>query len=193
MKKILLIILFNTYIFANNILIINSYSSTLKMLIHTNVYIDTPNTNIIGGDCTDGESAGKIAALKVIKYLTGTLMEDIPFNFKEGNKVYLNVKNLIKFGIKVEDLSLKNPILINKQNSFYDLYQKWVNIFIAFILSSIIFMIILTKKNRALKEYSKKIKDLNDTLEFKVADALKELDKQHIKHKKDTIKIQNLV
>ncbi|MCK5110934.1 MAG: HAMP domain-containing histidine kinase [Arcobacteraceae bacterium] len=272
MKKILLIISFNAYIFANNILIINSYSSTLKWtqqqsesIIKTlnqkkdmqifvefmntkifkptketeenflkfyknkykNISFDTIittddnalnfiikykndtlfknakiffsgvnnlslsttlDTNIIGGDCTDGKNTGKIIALKVIKYLTGTPIEDIPFNFKEGNKVYLNVQNLIKFGIKVEDLSLRDPILINKQNSFYNLYQKWVNIFIAFILSSIIFMFILAKKNRALKKYSKKIKDLNDTLEFKVADALKELDKQHIKHKKNIIK-----
>jgi len=158
------------------------------MLIHTNVYIDIPDTNIIGGDCTDGKTAGEITAKKVLKYLSGTPMKELKFDFNKGNKVYINVKNLNRLGVNVDDVDVENPILINKENSFYDMYQRWINLSIVIVVLSIIFMIILTKKNKNLKKHTRKIRALNDSLELKVKHALKKLDKQHRKHKEDTIK-----
>ncbi|MEA3352993.1 MAG: ATP-binding protein [Campylobacterota bacterium] len=149
------------------------------MLIHT---------NIIGGNCTDGQSSGKAAANKVLKYLEGTPVKDIKFDFQESNKVYLNVRNLNKFDIDIKDLDVKDPILVNKPDSFYELYNIWINSFIAILLIVSAFTVVLMKKNKALRKSTRKIKALNDSLELKVKHALKKLKKQHDQHKDDIVK-----
>ena len=159
------------------------------MIIHTNVYIDTPQTNIIGGDCTDGKTAGLTIANKAISYLDKkSTMKEIGFSFKEGNKIYFNVKNLHKFNLKVDDFDIINPVLVNKLNSFYDLNKELINITLVIAILIIIFLFIITKKNRALLTYSKDIKNLNNSLEIKIQQALSKLEEQHIQHEEDTIK-----
>jgi len=151
------------------------------MIIHTNTFIDIPNTNIIGGDCTDGKASGEMVASHVLRYLHGTPIRNIGFSSKKGNKVYLNVHNLNKFGFKTSDCKAYNPILINQKISFYSLYSTWINIMIFIAVILLVFIIVLTRKNN-------KIQVLNSSLEIKIQSALSKLKEQHLKHEQDSIK-----
>jgi len=149
------------------------------MLTHDNIYTYLRNTNIIGGSCIDGAAAGKIAANDVIKYFNGIPLEDIQFKFTEGNNIYINEKNLNKFHIEVEDLDIKLPIVVNKNNSFYKLYSARINSFIVFMMLLLIciYVYIRNKQYEALNKLNIEINDLNNNLEDKVSVQVEEIKK----------------
>ncbi len=150
------------------------------MIVHTNLYVNIPNTNIIGGDCTSGKEQGIISVSKAIQYLKGQKMKNIGFEMKLGNKIYLNVLNLKKFGLTPSDFNFKHPLLVNKPQTFYLKYKNkiWTFAIISFLL--IMFLIILANQNIKLHETSKKLKKLNLSLNDKIKKAVKENEK-HIK------------
>ncbi len=150
------------------------------MIIHTNLYANIPNTNIIGGDCTDGKEQGIISVSKAVQYLKGQKMKNIGFEMKLGNKIYLNVLNLKKFGLTPSDFNFKHPLLVNKPKTFYLKYKNQIWTFAIIIFLLIIFLIILTNQNIKLHETSKKLKKLNLSLNDKIKKAVEENEK-HIK------------
>lgn len=163
----------------NNMLALEYLTNIYKnpMITHDSIYTNLPNTNIIGGDCVDSKASGKIVALDVIKYFNGTNIKDIKFKSTEGNNLYINEKILNKFGIKIEDLKLNNPIIVNKNNSFYVIYETWIKsfiaIFIAFLLG--IFILFKIQQNKTLNIANKKIQDLNNSLEDRVSRQVREI------------------
>jgi signal transduction histidine kinase len=148
------------------------------MIIHSSVFASIPNCNIIGGDCTDANMQGTIAAQKVLEYISGKKMSEIGFRLKDTNKVYLNVKNMQKFGLSVDDFGIKEPILVNVPTSFYELYKNEINLIIAVMAVIIIFSLMLYKKNWELKRYAQEINNLNKSLELKIKKAVEENSKK---------------
>jgi len=122
------------------------------MLIHSNTYINLNNTNIIGGNCTDAKEQGEISLFKAKEYLDNSKMSEIGFLLNGGNKTYFNVKNLKKYGLSVDDFDLKNPVLVGKSNTFYQIYKKWIFLFATMVFLIFAFMFVLGKKNIALKK-----------------------------------------
>ncbi|MEA3512575.1 MAG: hypothetical protein U9R37_03140 [Campylobacterota bacterium] len=102
----------------------NNYKNPI--IVHDNIYTNIGNPNIIGGDCVDGKSFGEMVALDILKYFDGTAMKDIRFKSKEGNSVYLNEKVLNSYGLDIEDIATKNPIIVNKN---YNTPRKTNNFF----------------------------------------------------------------
>jgi len=154
------------------------------ILVHNDVYTNIPNTNIVGGDCTDASQQALLNGEKVLEYLNGKPINKIGFEFKNANRIYLNVKNLTKLGIDAYNLDIPNAIFINKPTSLYELYKVQIWSVIIFIVLIILFLIILAKKNRDLHQYSKEIKILNSSLEEKIRKAIEE------NRKKDQIMFQ---
>jgi signal transduction histidine kinase/vacuolar-type H+-ATPase subunit F/Vma7 len=145
------------------------------MIVHTDIFVNIPNTNIVGGKVTDGISQGKEAAKKVIEYLNGTPVEKIPYTFEKANKMYLNVLNLAKFGIDAYSLGYKNAIYVNKPTTFWEIYKEWIITAGIILFLIILFMFILAVKNRQLKHYNEQIQELNASLEEKIKKAVEEI------------------
>lgn len=148
------------------------------MIVHTDIFANIPNTNIIGGKVTDAFSQGEEVAKKVLEYLQGVPIEHIPYTFEKANKMYLNVKNLEKFGIDAYSLGYKNAIYVNKPTTFWEIYKEWIVTFIAVIGVILIFLIVLAFKNRKLRQYNEKIRELNQSLEYRVQKAVDEISKK---------------
>ena len=122
------------------------------MLIHSSSYINMNNTNIIGGNCTDAKEQGLISLLKAKEYLNNIKMNKIGFLLNGGNRTYFNVKNLKKYGLSVDNFNVKNPVLVERPNSFYQIYKKWIFLFAFMIFLIIAFIFVLGRKNIALKK-----------------------------------------
>ncbi|WP_331775865.1 PAS domain-containing sensor histidine kinase [Sulfurospirillum sp. 1612] len=133
------------------------------MLVHTHVYINIPHTNIVAGDCTDGKVQGTMVAKKIFQYLLGTKMQNIGFEMQDGNRIYLNVKNLHRYNIHINDLGVTNPKLVNPLTSFYDLYASWIYAFLIILGVILLLFYTLTKKNQSLKKALKNLKILAET------------------------------
>ena len=148
------------------------------MIVHIDMLVNIPKTNIVGGKVTDSLSQGREVAKKVLLYLKGIPVKNIPHTFENANKMYLNVKNLKKFGIDAYSLGYRNAIYINKPTSFWEIYKDWIVLFSAVAAVIIIFLIVLAFKNRELKNYNQKIKELNQSLEDRVKKAVEEISKK---------------
>ena len=122
------------------------------IIIHTDLLANIKNSNIVGGKVTDSLSQGKIVAQKVLKYLNGKKISEIPLTYEKANKFYLNVLNLKKFGINYRDLNFKNTVLVNRPSSFFDKYKYLVMAVIIFILLLIFYIFILFNKLKTLKK-----------------------------------------
>ena len=122
------------------------------IIIHTDLLGDIKNSNIVGGKVTDSLSQGKIVAKKVLRYLNGKKISEIPLTYEKANKFYLNVLNLKKFGINYKDLNFKNIVLVNKPSSFFDKYKYLIMAVVIFILLLIFYIFILFNKLKKLKK-----------------------------------------
>ncbi len=122
------------------------------IIIHTDLLANIKNSNIVGGKVTDSLSQGKIVAKKVLEYLNGKKLSEIPLTYEKANKFYLNVLNLEKFGINYKNLNFKNMVLVNKPSSFFDKYKYLIMAVIIFILLLIFYIFILFNKLKKLKE-----------------------------------------
>ncbi len=166
---------------VNEILALEYITNIYKnpMITHDKIYTNLPNTNIIGGDCIDSKTSGKIAALDILNYMNGTQIKNIKFKYTEGNNLYINEKNLNRFGIQIKDLEFKNPMVINKNNSFFIIYAIWIKAFITLLIISFtsIFIFFKVQQIRALNLSNKKIQELNNNLENRVSLQVKEIKK----------------
>jgi len=150
------------------------------ILVHNGVYSYIDNTSIVGGVCTDAQIQSRLNMKKLKEYLNNKPMKDIGFQENNTNRLYLNKKNLEKFGLNTDNLKLKNmPFkVVNKPKLFYEIY-KWQILTAFFVLLLVIlFLIVLAKKNRELYLYSKKIEDINKNLEIKIKEAVEENTRQ---------------
>ncbi|NOX16246.1 MAG: PAS domain S-box protein [Epsilonproteobacteria bacterium] len=165
----------------NNMLALEYITNKYKnpMITHDSIYTNLPKTNIIGGDCVDSKTSGEIVARDVIRYFNGTKIKNIKFKYTEGNNLYINEKNLNRFGLKIDDLNLDNPIIVNKNNSFYIIHEAWINGLIFLFIAIIVFIFIFFKiqQNRALNLSNKRIQDLNNSLESRVSKQVEEIKK----------------
>jgi uncharacterized membrane protein len=161
------------------IMLISEYFKR-PIVIHTDLLSDIPKTNIVGGKVTDGLTQGREVAKKVIEYLSGKDMKDIGFIFEKANKMYLNVKNLEKFGVNAYSLNFDNAVYVNKPDTFYEMYREWIISFAILFFIIIVIMVILFMKNRQLKKYNVKIKNMNKTLEDKINKAIEEIKKRDL-------------
>jgi len=150
----------------------------IPLIVHIDFLAKMKNCNIVGGKVTDYFSQGKFAGEKVLKYLNGTPMKDLGFTFEASNKMYLNVKNLEKFGINAYDLGYKNAIYVNKEKSFFEIYKVYIISFFIFFIIIIIFLIILGIKNRTLYHLNNEIIELNKSLEDKIQKRIEEIRKK---------------
>jgi PAS domain S-box-containing protein len=163
------------------------------IITHDSIYTDLPNTNIIGGDCVDSRASGKVVAIDVLKYFNGMPIKNIKFKYTEGNTLYLNEKNLNKFGIKTEDLNFKNAIIVNQNKSFLVAYKTWIEGFIFLLITAFISMFIFFKvqQNKMLNLSNKKIQELNNNLENKVLTQVEEIKKSTILFEKIFNSVKN--
>jgi hypothetical protein len=132
------------------------------IVVHTDILVNIPDTNIIGGKVTDAKSQGEIVANKVLKYFNGEFMENLGFTFESANKLYLNVDVLRKFGVDAYKLS-DNAIFIN--DSEKKDFNKMVFIFTlttTFLVGIIVLIVykfyqtkINAKRSLNIKEYYK--------------------------------------
>ena len=146
------------------------------ILVHNGVWSLGSNSNVVGGVCTDAKTQSKLNMKKLFNYLNDIPMEKIGFQLDEVSKLFINVKNIRKFGIDESSIKFNNlPVeYVNKPTSIYELYkwQIWTVILIFFLIT--LFLIILAKKNRELNQYSKKIKEINRGLKEKIEKAVEE-------------------
>jgi len=164
------------------------------IVIHSDLYLKLKNNNIVGGKVTDGYIQGKIVAQKVLEYLNGKSMRDIGFTYEKANTLYLNVKNLEKFGINAYDLGYKDAVYINKPDTFYFKYRNWIISFFTVFVMVIIFSIVLFFKNRQLRKYNVKISKLNKELEDKIFNVISVSQKKQIYNDEKVIKfIRNFI
>jgi signal transduction histidine kinase len=145
------------------------------MLVHASAWVEG-NSNVVGGVCNDAKTQARLNMKKLSEYLNGVPMKDIGFKKDNVSKLFINVKNIRKFGVDENNLKVDHlPIeYVNKPTSFYELY-KWqiLTIIIVFVLI-VLFLILLAKKNRELNLYSKKIEEINKGLKEKIREAVKE-------------------
>ncbi len=125
------------------------------IIIHTDMLSSIKNSDIIGGRVTDAFSQGKEVSKKVLEYINGEKIKNIAFTYEKANKMYLNVKNLEKFGIDAYSLGYKNAVFVNKNKSVFEKYKYLILsvIILFFIMLSLI--VVLYLKNKKLREYSK--------------------------------------
>ncbi len=150
------------------------------ILVHNSVWA-LGDSNVVGGVCNDATNQAELNMKKLSEYLNGIPMKDIGFKLNNVSRLFINIKNIRKFGVDENNLKVDHlPIkFVNKPTSLYELYkwQIWSIIF-TFILIVlfliVLFLIVLAKKNRELKLYSKKIKDINKGLKEKVKKAVEE-------------------
>ena len=148
------------------------------ILVHNDVYTNIPNTNIVGGDVTDAKQQAILNIQKLFEYLKGTPMNKIGFEINNANVTYLNVKNLLKFGVNAQNINISDVKLINKPTSFYEIYRTQILSAIIIFIITIIFLILLAKKNRELYKYTQEIKLLNQSLEERIANEIAKNQKQ---------------
>jgi hypothetical protein len=152
------------------------------ILVHSDVWVTLKVPNIVGGVCVDAKTQSRLNMQKVAEYLSGIPMENIGFRLDNISRVYINVKNIRKFGIDEKDIKVDNlPIkYVNEPTSFYELYktQIWATIIVFIIV--IIFLIVLAKKNKELNKYSKEIKEINKDLEKRIQDTVPKCQDQFI-------------
>lgn len=162
------------------------------MVIHTDILAPLPNSNIIGGKVTDAISQGESVSKKVLAYLNGTEIKDIPLTYEKANKMYLNVKNLKKFNINPYSLNYKNAIYVNSSNS-YKKYKKYLKLIVIIVVFLILLIIILLFKNYKLTQYSKKVEALNKTFEDEFKNKYKEFSIKYSKFLETQIEAVNSV
>ncbi len=133
------------------------------MLIHSNIYAYVKTPNIIGGNCTDAKEQGKIAAHKALEYLKGRKMSDIGFILDGGNRFYLNVGHLDRYGLEISDFDVKNPVLVNDSSSFYHKYKTWIYLFSVILILILYFIVVLSRKNIALRKAIENFEVLAET------------------------------
>ncbi|MEA3512186.1 MAG: HAMP domain-containing sensor histidine kinase [Campylobacterota bacterium] len=158
------------------------------MFIHTNIYINNKDTNIIGGYCSDGKTSGYKVANCVLEYLKNNDMSKLGFKLDAGNRTYINVENLKKYNIEKSQLKKYNPIYVNDTTSYLELHRNEIFVVILIFIIILLFLYILTKKNRALQNVTNNYAILNDSLQDKIKYALSKLEEQNLIHEKENIK-----
>jgi len=143
------------------------------ILVHTNIYANMNDSNIIGGYCSNGAKAGHIAAEFAEEYLVNKNMNNLKCEFKVSNDLYLNEKNLNKLNINIDDLKTTNSIIVNKIDSIYEKYKLYINITVIFIILNIYFLLIVMKKNRELKVSKNELMLVNKYLKYDIEKAVK--------------------
>ena len=183
-NSILMMLTFGRIKQNNNVLtpyqtaqIISKYYNN-PILVHNDVYTNIPNTNIVGGDVTDAKQQAILNIQKLFEYLKGAPMNKIGFEINNANVTYLNVKNLLKFGVNAQNINISDVKLINKPTSFYEIYRTQILSAIIIFIITIIFLILLAKKNRELYKYTQEIKSLNQSLEERIANEIAKNQKQ---------------
>ncbi|MDQ5988298.1 MAG: hypothetical protein CSYNP_04058 [Syntrophus sp. SKADARSKE-3] len=123
---------------------------------------------IVGGMLTNGFQQGKSAAEMVLRILKGTDVSKIPVLKKSPNVYMFDYRELERFGISMSSLPAESTI-INKPDSFYVRYKKFILaasaiIFIlAFIIVTLLVNISMRKRyEAALKLSEEKYRDLYD-------------------------------
>ena len=158
-------------------LISNIYKSPI--VIHTDILASVPDSNIIGGRVTDALSQGESVSKKVLLYLRGEKIKNIPLTYEKANKMYLNVKNLEKFHIDIDSLGYKNAILVNRPMSFLELYKKYIITTGVILFILIVFVLILLFKNYKLRKYSDTILNTNRDIEKEIKEKFNEFSKKY--------------
>ncbi len=153
-------------------LISNNYPKPI--VIHTDILASLANTNIVGGRVTDAISQGNSVSKKVLLYLNGKKVKDIPLTYEKANKMYLNVKNLKKFNIEPEKLGYKNAVYVNKPND-YDKYKKYLMFAFLGLIFLTLFVIMLLYKNYKLAQYKKSVEKISEKLDNDLKEKYKDI------------------
>lgn len=98
---------------------------------------------IIGGYLTSGLFQGKEAGKMAIKILNGIAIEDIHTQYQSPNKYMFDYKKFKKYNINENNLP-KNSYIINKTESFYDLYKKEIITLIILFICMLILIVLLS-------------------------------------------------
>ncbi len=150
----------------------------IPLIVHIDFLAKIENSNIVGGKVTDYFYQGKIAGEKVLQYLDGMPMNLIGFTFEKANKMYLNVKNLERFGVNAYELGYRDAVYVNKDVSFFEMYKGYIIGFFLLLVVIVVFSIILGIKNRELYSLNKEILELNKNLEDKIKERVEEIRKK---------------
>ncbi|MCW8837250.1 MAG: PAS domain-containing protein, partial [Thiovulaceae bacterium] len=169
---------------------IMTLKDSLKMLNVSNKHIIMTmedvymHEGILGGYVTSSHEQGKSAAKLALKFLNGTSLEDIWYEFLSPNRYYLNQKNMDFHNIKLPESIENQAIIINKTVSFWDKYTNIIkSIFILLLVMIFILLIeliyIYRSKNKVIKARSQELENNQKILEAK-KDVLESLsEEQH--------------
>lgn len=106
---------------------------------------------IIGGYLTSGLFQGKEAAKMAIEVLNGKTIKNIHTQYQSPNKYMFDYTKIIKYNINENNIP-KNSYIINKNNSFYDIYKKEIiTLIILFSCMFILIILLLTNIKRRIK------------------------------------------
>ena len=129
---------------------------------------------ILGGYVTSGFSQGKEAADLTVQILQGNSPASIPLVEKSPNQYMFNYPQLKKIGLAISQLP-ENKIILNRPQSFYDLYKYriWSAIFFIIFQTLVIFTLVQNIYKRKKAETS--LQKTRNDLEKRVTERTLEL------------------
>lgn len=116
---------------------------------------------IIGGYLASGLLQGETAASMALNILNGVPIQNIKTIYESPNRYMFDYKHMKKHNIKLEQLP-PNSYIINKPESFYELYKKEILtlavIFLFMLILIILLLINIKRRIKAEKSIKKQLK-----------------------------------
>lgn len=126
------------------------------------------NNGIIGGFLTSGYFQGEKAAELGQKILNGKKVKEVPLVFKSPNKYIFDYNKLLEFNINEKILPIES-LIINKPQTFYELYKKeiitLIIIFVIMIILIIFLLVNIYQRKKIQTEINKQLKFQQDLID----------------------------
>ena len=129
---------------------------------------------ILGGYVTSGFSQGKEAANLAVQVLQGNSPASIPLVEESPNQYMFNYPQLKKIGLAISQLP-ENTIILNRSQSFYDLYKYRIWSAFLFIIFQTLVIFALVQNIRKRKKAETSLQKASKDLEKRVIERTLEL------------------
>ena len=112
---------------------------------------DVVGQGVVGGKITSPNYQGKMAAKTALRILQGTRIEDIPVIGSPLVNIF-DYNVMKKFNLTVDEIP-DPKVFLNKPETFYDLYKRWIwiaSVIIILVMTTITFLVanVLLKRQR---------------------------------------------
>ncbi len=152
---------------------LNSIVSTGNFTIISmeDVYLEE---GILGGYVTSGFSQGEEAANLTVQILQGNSPASIPLVEESPNQYMFNYPQLKKIGLAISQLP-ENTIILNRPQSFYDLYRYRIWSAVLFLIFQTLVIFALIQNIRKRKNAEASLQKSRNDLEKRVIERTSEL------------------